>query len=357
MDERHYVPVLQARRGELIALRELPTSIRERITPLLEVAEVVWDWVQDEPAKTLEQHLSAFPANLKKSWSDRPFFIDLPNLLYPDERIDGKHPLIVLCDGLRKEGLLPIPVTGNHKDDDYRAAVKAVVAQDGRGACIRVSGTGLEMAASISADLHAELEIARDDIDLLLDLASINETNASVAAVAVRSILTSEEFGSYEWRSVVVTSGAFPASMAGLVRGVHALPRADWLLWLHVRDLLPGGVRIPTFGDYGIQSPGWEPIDPRFMRASANIRYAASEEWIVVRGRIVLGKGAVGMQEYVGLCQILRDRPEYRGPDFSPGDRYIAQCAAGEIPPGTPEISRRQGTSHHVVTVVDQLSS
>ncbi len=312
----------------------------------------------EEPAKTLQEHLSPFPTNLRRSWIDRPFFVDLPNLLDPDERIDGEHPLIVLCNGLRAEGLLSIPVTGNDKDEDYRAAVGAVAAEDGRGACIRVSGEGLEDAATTAAGLHAELELDQGDIDLVLDLAAINANNASVSSVAIRSILTSAEFGSDDWRSVVVASGAFPESLTGLAPGVHALPRWDWLLWANIRNTLPGNVRIPTFGDYGIQSPGWGlPIDPRVMRASANIRYAAPEEWIVARGGIVIGRGRVGMQEYRDLCQILRDRPEYRGPDFSPGDLYIARSAAGEIPPGTPEISRREATSHHVVTVVDQLSN
>ena len=98
---------------------------------------------------------------------------------------------------------------------------------------------------------------------------------------------------------------------------------------------------MPAGRDYGIQGPDWTPVDPRIMSASANIRCTLLNDWIVVRGRIVLGRNRVGMEEYRNLCQTLITRPEFRGADFSPGDRYISDCAAGSVSPGTPGVWRR----------------
>ena len=103
----------------------------------------------------------------------------------------------------------------------------------------------------------------------------------------------------------------------------------------------PAHEPMPAGRDYGIQGPDWTPVDPRIMSASANIRYTSLNDWIVVRGRIVLGRNRVGMEEYRNLCQTLITRPEFRGADFSPGDRYISDCAAGSVSPGTPGVWRR----------------
>lgn len=98
-------------------------------------------------------------------------------------------------------------------------------------------------------------------------------------------------------------------------------------------------------------------FDPRYMSASGNIRYATPNNWLVAKGPPVIGKWRVGYESYRVLCRSLVGRPEFRGPGFSPGDRYMRDCSQEHDGPGTPEIWRRQGTSHHVATVVDQVSA
>ena len=80
-DASHYVPILLAKRGERIALRELPTTIRSGFTPLLEVPQVPMDWEEDEP-KPLDTYIKAFPKRLNTDWgSSARFFLDVPYLL------------------------------------------------------------------------------------------------------------------------------------------------------------------------------------------------------------------------------------------------------------------------------------
>ena len=68
-DRNHYVPILLAKRGERIALRELPARIRAGFTPFLEVPQVPMDWDLEE-WKELDGYIKGFPDNLKRDLGD-----------------------------------------------------------------------------------------------------------------------------------------------------------------------------------------------------------------------------------------------------------------------------------------------
>lgn len=353
----HYVPILQGKRGELVALREFPADAGAAFTPLIEVPAIPWDWEDDEPKRSLAEHLAPYPMSLQRNiGQQRVAWLDLPDsTIEPSDRIDGWHPVDVLFSGCRDAGVAAVPVTGPARDMAHQQAVAAVAAVDGRGACLRVEsaaiGDGLDTAL---ATLLATLNLPAAQVDLLLDLGPIGPNAVQLAAVGIAAIL-STQLGQ-PWRSLTLGAGAFPESLGGLSRGLSTIPRADWALWVAVRNRLSARRRALNFADYGIQAPQLADIDPRTMRVSANIRYTTPEDWLIARGQIVIGKGRVGFDEYRRLAADLVARAEFRGAAFSPGDTYIAQCAAGSEGPGTPEIWRRQGTSHHLATVVDQLA-
>jgi hypothetical protein len=354
----HYVPILQGKRGELIALREFPSSSNSAFTPLIELPAIPWDWEEDQPKKVLADHLVPFPTNIKKSVGEqRVCFIDIPeSSVDPADRIEDAHPVAVLFNGFRESNVYAVPVTGPGRDAAYQQAVRDVVTADGRGVCLRVDSSSIGGGLDAELDaLLAQLGLTAAQVDLLLDLGSVRPDAINVVTVGVVGILTSQL--QRQWRSLTLGSGAFPESLGGLPRGLSTIPRADWSLWLQVRNRLGRDRRMPDFADYAIQAPELAEIDPRTMRVSANIRYTTPEDWLIVRGQIVVGKGRVGFDEYQRLCAALVARPEFRGAGFSPGDQYIAACAVGSEGPGTPEIWRRQGTSHHVATVVDQLAT
>ena len=356
-DASHYVPILLARRGERIALRELPSTIRGGFTPLLEVPQVPMDWDEDE-LKPLSTYIRTFPNRLHKDWSSNArLFLDVPYLVDPEELIGGQHPVSVLFSDCRELGLNVVPVTAIERSGGYKAAIRGVMEADERGVCLRLSRDELEISTQVVEEMLTILGTTPEHIDLIVDLALVEGSNVPMHAVAMRALLSAPPFTDHPWRTLTVASGAFPQSLSTLPRGLSALPRADWELWNRIRDGLPAGVRVPTFGDYGIQSPVWEEFNPKFMKANGNIRYTTPDEWLIAKGQTVLGKGAVGFTVYNNLCHALVDRPEYKGPDFSPGDQYMYDCCAGGKGPGTPEIWRRQGTSHHLAAVVDQFSS
>ncbi len=57
---------------------------------------------------------------------------------------------------------------------------------------------------------------------------------------------------------------------------------------------------------------------------SASIRYTADEYWVIMRGEGVLNKNGPGYAGYSANAQLLCERKEFCGADFSAGDEYIA---------------------------------
>ena len=357
-DCNHYVPILLAKRGERIALRELPAPIRAGFTPLLEIPQVPVDLTLED-YKDLDEHIKRFPDNLNRDLGEyKRFFLDVPYLIDPEELVDDQHPMSFLFAGCREHGLNAVPVASNERGGNHNVAVREIMETDGRGACLRLSKSDLRACNEVVKNMLLVLDAMPKDIDLVVDLGLIQQSDVHLYVPSLLKIFSSPLFSKRSWKSVTLASGAFPVTLGALQQGLSELPRADWELWNLVCDGLSDQGQAPTFGDYGIHSPDWEDgFDPRYMNASGNIRYATPNSWLVAKGPIVIGPDRVGFHIYRGLCDLIVGRPEYMGPDFSPGDLHIRNCANGTEGPGTPEKWRRQGTSHHIAAVVDQVSA
>jgi hypothetical protein len=62
-------------------------------------------------------------------------------------------------------------------------------------------------------------------------------------------------------------------------------------------------------------------------------------------------------EQYQKLCQAVTSSSCYSGAEFSYGDKYIADCAAGEESTGNLTTWRKVGTNHHLAKVVSDISS
>jgi hypothetical protein len=111
--------------------------------------------------------------------------------------------------------------------------------------------------------------------------------------------------------------------------------------------------RIPAFGDYGIQHPEPEELDPRIIRMSASLRYTTTDSWLIAKGRNVRD---FGFKQFGTICRKLRRRAEYSGAGFSWGDNYISECGQGRETSGNATTWRQIGTNHHLAFVVNQIA-
>jgi hypothetical protein len=133
------------------------------------------------------------------------------------------------------------------------------------------------------------------------------------------------------------------------------IPRADWEVWralaIDRADELP---RRPAFADYAVQHPEPEEIDPRLMRMSAAVRYATPNDWLILKKKNVRDHG---FDQFHDISAELAQRSEFRGADFSGGDRAIQDCADRKGGPGNATTWRWIATNHHIEMVVDQIAN
>lgn len=343
---KHYVPVLKGKRAEFPALGNLHS--KAAITPLL------------EPVPSAEP--DEVPRRMSANWpNDSPYFIDLVFLDDPDDEhtpAADDHPVRECFDEVAERDQRAIPVTSLSRSPGYQSAVQQVVSEQEQGVCIRLTADDFEEDAD---DLDNALQAALDflhlgpgDTDIVLDAGSVAESAAATIAQLHRAHIALLP-NLNNWRTLTMLAGAFPHSLAPLVRGQwNPHNRHEWRGW---RLLVTGShqpARLPSFGDYAIAHPDLPPEGRATILAQ--LRYATPDSWLIWKGSNVFTHAA-GFNQFYAICEDIMNRPEYRGPAFSQGDAEIQQKATNHDSPGNAEVWRRIGTNHHLETVLDQISN
>lgn len=354
---KRYVPIMKGKLGEFKALGELDDHIKDAIEPLIEVPPIPWDFEEDEPDKTIEQHLSRFVPNLEKYWGEnRLAFIDL-NFIPPKERMDnGEHPLKSIFDAARAKALSLIPVVGLERDTDYIEIVKNILKQDGRGVCIRIETTDIDdenMEDSLT-DLINKIGVSITETDIVVDLKVIQKDQIGLLTRSVRDVIRSLP-KLEEWRSIALVATAFPQTMSGFEpNSISLTSRVEWQLWTNLFHNAAKIIRMPDFGDYTIVHPELLDIDPRIMQLGAKIKYTFDNDWIIVKGTSIRRGGP---EQTAELCRVLIGLSQFCGAEFSWGDRYIQGCAEGTESYGNQTTWVTVGVNHHITYVVNQLQT
>ena len=348
---------MKGKLGEFRALLQLNNGVKDSITPLIEVPPIPWDFEEEKPARDIEQHLSTFVPNIERFWGQkRPLFIDT-NLIPIDERMNnGEHPLTHVFNQARGSKLQVIPVTGIGRDQEHHKAIQDAVQRDNHGLCIRIETTDIE-DEEIDKSLErfvASLKVQKSQIHLIIDLKEIQSNQIGILVRSLRDLIRSLPSPD-EWGTLTLCATAFPQTMSGFEpNSVSLTSRVEWQLWttlFHNASKIP---RMPTFGDYTVVHPELLEIDPRIMQLGAKIKYTFDNDWIIVKGTSIRRGGADQTRE---LCRNLTALPEYSGPGYSWGDKYISECATGTEGVGNQTTWVTVGVNHHITFVVNQLSS
>jgi T4 beta protein len=353
-----YVPVLKGKEGEFAALEVLVSDIRAHVMPLIEIPEVPYDYANDRPAKSLDEHIAGIAMRLRKCWLDGPLYLDLPWFGEDEYLTDGRIALeAVLADCVRL-GVKAVPVVSRTSSANYVSAAGRYAATAQAGSCIRL------LVADFEEDIDIVVEVDRlldglsgatiSSTDLVIDLEDLG-SDAGRAVLIARSVISMVPKLD-EWRRVVLAAASFPEDLSDVdAATITPLPRREWELWKILQKRRSSLLRADLiFGDYAITHPVPKELDPRTMRMSANIRYTTPNNWLVVKGKNVR---QYGFDQYFELCKTLVERPEYCGVGFSWGDTYIADCAAGMTGPGNATTWRKVGTNHHVTLVAQQIAN
>jgi hypothetical protein len=364
--DRHYVPILKGKQGELDAIRETSAKVREEFTPLLEIPPIPPKYIQGQdepvPAKSIDEHLNDVAESLTKALgSQYPAFIDGFYIEEEETLATGIEPIEGLFELLRKNKVQFIPAIGLDRVEEYGTAIKNVIAADDRGCCLRLVEDDLEAVSELEPQIKSLLkflDVNASDVHLLIDFGP-NVPSRAALPYQINALPKLKD-----WRTLTISSSSFPVNMEGAVRNsVTEFERREWTVWTFLRSKAKTLTRMPAFGDYAINHPIFTEIDPRIMRMSPNIRYASDLNCVVAKGEAYPRKtdrrkkvGVAPSDQYPKLAQAIMNHPAWRGRRFSWGDAFIEDCSQKKRV-GSATNWRAVGTCHHIALVVQQIAS
>ena len=344
----HYVPALLDRPGEREALRHADPGVWSRMTPLIQ--EEVATRKGADPSR---HAVRSSAQRLRTSVGTRPVYIDV----MPSEsrRLAAPARTVALVyEEMSRTALNFVPV---HRAGAAGLApvIAAVAASQGNGAALRwmaleplVLGT-----QSVSSFLRGELEllgVAPADADLIVDLTWLDP--GLLLPTDDATAIVDWALSAAPWRSVVVTGTSIPRSLGSVPEGtLGRVERREWDIW----NALPSDAPV-RFGDYGVQHPR-SPYAGRGGPMRANLRYTTETSTLLARGVGALNSmpPEERANQYRELCRWIVDEPTFGGHDCCWGDAVIEDCAFGRRVPGSQEMWRGAGTSHHLRVVTRAL--
>lgn len=360
-NQDHYVPILKWKRGERTALREVNSTLKSTITPLIEIQPVPFDHPNGTFSKSLDEHLTGIGKQVKDTWNeDKSIFVDL-NTLYDNDDFEddllesGNHPIEFVIDDIEEFGIPAIPVTGIFRQHPFQEAIKTTYQKYKRGICLRLEESDISDIDTLKSELDRFLDynqIDVNDVDLIIDYKQIipNQEDQHLSNVAL-TILKLPYL--HDWRTFTITSTAYPKNLNKIKTDSNgSLPRTEWIIYLSLREL--GLARMPAFGDYTITHPDFVNLDPRLINMAAGIKYTSKDEFLIFRG---IGVRNNGFAQMVRICNDVIQHPQYYGRQYSFGDNYIYECAKQECTTGNAEKWVIVGVNHHLTVVSNDVSN
>ena len=343
---QRYTPVLRWKQAERNAMRDLDSRARERTTPLIELPESELLGIRRKRQLSPGEYITGMSEQVVETWGSRPVFFDF-KLVRSDLTIDGQSPLATLGESILKKGGRPVPVTDPGRSPDYQQSVADLVSK-GTGACFRLSANELSGGTPLALNrLLAQFGIDPEAVDLVLDREIVTPHSSFDIALFDHVPHLSH------WRSVTLLGGSFPQDLSQWRPGIHTHARIDWIQW---RAIVEEGkcARAPAFGDYGTLHPIYFEPKPN-CNFSASIRYACGEYWLIMRGEGVRNPDGAGYAQWPANARLLSERPEFAGPMFSEGDRFIYLRGISPSETGNATQWVYAGLSHHLTLTARQI--
>jgi hypothetical protein len=351
IDFRTYVPVLKWRMGEYQALYRLSSKTKESITPLIIVPPIEFDFEKRQPKRTIDQHIPPFPKKFEEKWGEKKALIDLHESLQNQVLSNGTRILEHIFGELRQRGCLAIPVSGLSREKVYTDQVKRVTKENELGVCLRIGFNEL-----VRPDLNTrlkgyieQLEINPSKVDLVLDLGEPENFNP----VDVLANLVLSKMGSIvdleSYRSLIVAGMSLKLSEVKKPGG--EVPRLEWAMYKEMLSSIKD-IRVPSYGDYTIETPKFFDTDMRLLNPAGKIVYTCDDTWLIPKG----GSFREDSSQMKAHCEKILNSAHFSGEKFSFGDKRISNTAKGKDGFGNQTTWKQVAVNHHIEKVVDQLA-
>lgn len=352
-----YVPALKWRQSEYQALFRLSDAAKARICPFIMVPAIEFDFEDNEPKKTVQEHIAPFAKRFKDKWKGRPAWVEVDKSLRTQKMDSGVNVVGHVFTEVRKLKATAVPVAALDCEPDALTAVAAAVEIDGRGVAVRARLEDL-MKPSFNkqlGDMLVQLGVSHPDVDLIVDLGAPAYEPYNIFSKALAGTLAKVQ-SLEKFRSFVIMGTAFPESFQNVAVPGGVLPRHDWLFYKEFVATLPKTLRRPAYGDYSIVSPTFVAnFDMRLVKPAGKVVYTTPNEWVVRKG----GAFRDNRTQMHGHCAHIVKLPSFCGAGYSSGDEYIARCAKKEKDAGPSTLGRWKevGISHHIMHVLADLAT
>lgn len=351
--QKYYVPILKWKRGEQKGLENVSLLTRDKLMPLIEIPPIDYDYENDRPKKSIDDHICDVCDSIIASFNNKSF-IDLLWVESDTQVASGQHPLEAIINEANTKNLTLVPVIGFNRSQEYIDATQRLLVNNSiNEVCIRIESNDFQTVNNQLSSMLNHLILQPGQCHLVIDLKAIEQNNLGLYQTILPLVINNLMFLN-DWASITLTGTAFPQNLSSVnANSSSIIARTEYLLW----DRLVGNnsISIPLqFGDYCISHPDAFEMDPRFMKMSGNLRYTINNGFLIYKGTNVRASGFAQMR---AMCTQLINSAHYSGPTFSWGDDCIEKCANGSATTGNAETWRRVGTNHHLEFLTDQLSN
>jgi Beta protein len=343
LDHSHYVPILKAKGGEFWALQNLKKSTRTLITPVLELVRF------DPKRHTFDSDLEKKIDSLFESWGNAPLYFDVTHSV-PKNSLPEAKSITAAFIQLRKHEMEAIPVTRLGYSPKFQEAVRKIIETDDAGLMVRLGADDLAVKDKLTlalSNLRTFFGLQESEIDLMLDY-GYRRPDEYEDLIQRQRLHLAKIPNIHKWRSLMIASASFPGSIKGLPHAewVH-LDRTEWKAWEGVA-FADTTTRIPSYSDYGAKNPA----PPGFGTPKPNLRYTLEERYLCRRD----DAKHVAMK---AICKSLIKRSEYKGEEFSAGDKAISVTAANQSSRGSGGGQQwtQWSANHHIEFVATQIQN
>lgn len=354
LTEDMYVPALRWRMAEYQALLRLSADAKERVVPYIMIPEREFDFDSWQPKKTVHEHVHPFVVRYDKKWGKRVAWVGAHPTIADEAMNDGRDVLSYVFDGLRKLDARAVPALGLNASSALQQSVATIIKLDSQGVAISVRLEDLmkkDAFARVVA-MCGTLGVAESDVDLVVDLGEPNFEPYDAFSLALIAAL--RRLGDLNrFRNFVLLATAIPETFKDVAKGQGELPRHDWLFFQTFLSKLPSGMRRPNYADYTIVHPNFTPQDMRKIKSSGKLVYTTDKSWWVRKGGAFRGNEKQ-MHEH---CAALVNSGVFKGKNYSYGDDYIGKCAVKEAPPSNLTRWKDVAINHHIMHVLDDIST
>lgn len=314
---KKYFPILISKKGEIVALQHLEQSVKDEVSPVIEVIDSSIMKILKSGGYEYKNDLEKF---FRTHWSFFGNQIIMDFSLF--QRWDlHKEKIRKLLHFLLNSGVNVIPAIEKNSSKIYTDIVKELVKDYNCDICIKESvlKDGFFDFNNDVNSLAKEYGISEKNILLILDLKDIDDYSykslTEKAIKAIKSLNTEVA----DWKDIVVASSSFPENLSNFSVSPpeHRIHRYEWEVWKIITSM--DSIKGVKYGDYGAKSARYVEVS---FPGTISLKYTGLDSFVIFRGKLTTYH-ELGHRQFIKHCQELIKNESYSKKEFCWGDlRY-----------------------------------